>query len=120
MQAVVKTPHIEINIKGTIPENILSVLKKEYGKKVKLLDDDKAVNIFDTDWYKKTKAKITPGDNLKIYRTNKGISQEELGKILGGVPRQNISNMEKGTRTISKKTAQKLAEIFDTSVEKFI
>ncbi len=33
MQAVVKTRHIEIMVKGNnVPRKILSVLKKEYGK----------------------------------------------------------------------------------------
>jgi len=50
MQAVVKTPHIEVNIKGTmIPEKLISLLKEEYGEKVKVIDndDDKLVNVFE-------------------------------------------------------------------------
>lgn len=66
------------------------------------------------------KAKLSPGKNLRIYRQNKGMTQKELGGLLGGVPRQHISNMEKGTRSISKKVALKLAEIFIVTVEKFI
>jgi hypothetical protein len=32
MQAVVKTPHIEISVKGTeIPPKLIKVLKEEYG-----------------------------------------------------------------------------------------
>ena len=26
------------------------------------------VNIFETDWYRNIKSKMTPGDNLRIYR----------------------------------------------------
>ena len=78
------------------------------------------MNIFETDWYKGIKRKITPGRNLRIYRQNKAMTQIELGKALGGLPRQHVSNMEKGTRPISKKMAIRLAEIFDVSVEKFI
>ncbi len=122
MQAVVKTPLIEINIKGAIPSKILSMLKDEFGEKViisKNVNEEK-VNIFETEWYKKTKAKTTPGDNLKIYREMNGMTQEKLGKILGGIPRQHISNMERGLRSISIKTAHKLSQIFKVSVEKFI
>ena len=36
MQAVVKTPHIEINIQGDIiPTKLLSLLKEEYGNKLR-------------------------------------------------------------------------------------
>ncbi len=122
MQAVVKTPRIEINIKGEIPSKLLSVLQEEYGEAVALVeeDDDELVNVFETEWYKELKAKMTPGDSLRIYREQRGLTQKKMGEMLGGVPRQHISNMERGIRAISLKTARKLAKIFDVSVEKFI
>ena len=120
MQAVVKTPHIDINIKGEIPDKIIKVLKEEYGKKVIFSGDDEFVNVFETDWYKKIKNKTSPGDNMKIYREIHNLTQKKLGELLGDVPRQHISNMERGTRTISVKTAKKLAKIFKVSPEKFI
>jgi DNA-binding XRE family transcriptional regulator len=122
MQAVVKTPHIKIKIQGRISNRLLSVLKEEYGPEVRVISeaDDEKVNVFETDWYKRIKRRMSPGQNLRVYRQNKGMTQIELGKRLGGLPRQNISNMEKGLRPISKKMALKLAELFDVSVEKFI
>ena len=63
---------------------------------------------------------MTPGTYLKIYRENFGLTQAELGKRLGNVPRQHISNMECGSRNISLKTAKKLSQIFHVSPEKFI
>ena len=48
------------------------------------------------------------------------MTQEELGKKLGGISRQNISHMERGIRPISKVNAKKLAKIFEVSVENFI
>ncbi len=122
MQAVVKTHHLEIKIKGEIPHKILSVLKEEYGEEVKFYEDtdEEKVNIFETEWYRETKDKISPGENLKIYREMHGLTQEKLGEALGGVPRQNISNMEQGMRKISLKTAQKLSQLFEVSVEKFL
>ena len=122
MQAVVKTPRIEINIKGEIPDRLMSVLEEEYGEQIQLLEDndEEAVNVFETDWYRDIKAKMTPGDNLKIYRENRGLTQAKLGEMLGAVPRQHISNMERGARSISLKTARKLAELFKVSPEKFI
>ena len=122
MQAVVKTPHINIKIKGTIPNRILSVLRDEYGRKVKITpdNDDERINVFETEWYKSIKEKMTPGKNLKLYRQNKRMTQTELGIKLGRVPKQHISNMENGTREISKNMAIKLAKEFEVSVEKFI
>ncbi len=122
MQAVVKTPHIRIQIRGAIPSRLLSVLKDEYGKKVKLFEDaeDEKVDIFTTDWYRKTKAELTPGFSMKVYRQNWKMTQTELGKKLGGVPKQHISNMENGKRSISKKMAICLSKIFKVSVERFV
>ena len=40
MQAVVKTPRIEINIKGEIPDRLMSALKEEYGEQIQLLEDN--------------------------------------------------------------------------------
>ena len=46
------------------------------------------------------------------------MTQTELGKILGRLPRHHISNMEDGVRPISKKIEMKLAETFDISVNR--
>jgi len=123
MQAVVKTPHIDVDIKGRkIPENIIAALKKNYSKDLKIIidPDEEVMDIFKTAWHKKIKTKMVPGKALKIYRENHGLSQEELGEKLGHVARQTISNMENGIRNISLKTARKLSKIFNVSVERFI
>ena len=122
MQAVVKKPHIEIKIKGKIPTKILNFLKSEYGTELKIKKDsnEDLINIKETAWYNKVQKTITPSVNLKIYRINHGYTQDTLGQILGGIPRQHISNMEKGIRPISIKTAKQLSNIFKVSVEKFI
>ncbi len=122
MQAVVKTPHIDITIRGNIPEKLLLALKKEYGRKVRIVDDSEntLLRAVDTDWYKKTKASIQPGDNMKLYRDLHKMTQAELGEKLGGLPRQHISNMERGMRAISLATAKKLSALFKVSVERFI
>src|SRR5208337_41604 len=122
MLAVVKTHRTSIRIKGKISNKLMEVLVSEYGKDVKLTrdPDDELVDVFQTDWYKNTKKTMTPGTYMKIYRENRKMTQAELGKILGGLPRQHVSNMENGVRPISKKIAMKLAKAFDVSVEKFI
>ena len=122
MQAVVKTPRIEINIKGEIPGKLMTVLEEEFGEQVELLEenDEEKVDVFETDWYRSIESGTTPGDNLRIYRENHGLTQARLGEMLGGVPRQHISNMERRVRSISLKTARKLAKLFKVSPEKFI
>lgn len=123
MQAVVKTPHIKINVQGDIiPTKLLFFLKEEYGNKVRFVEEknDKLVKAVNTQWYKDIKAATTPGDYLKIYREQKGLTQTKLGEMAGGVPRQHISNMENGRRAISLKAARKFADILDVSFEIFL
>lgn len=119
MQAVVKKPRIRID--GEIPEELLSFLRDHYAD-VEVIEneEDELEDVFESAWYKSIRAETTPGDNLKIYREIHGLTQEQLGRKLGKIPRQGISNMENGHRPISKKIAKKLADIFAVSVEKFI
>ncbi len=122
MLAVVKTPLTSVRIRGRIPQRVLDVLAAEFGRHLELTPDpdDELVDVFQTDWYRRTRKRMIPGDSLKIYRENKRMTQAELGKALGGLPRQHISNMEHGVRPISKKTALKLSRIFGVTVERFI
>ena len=122
MQAVVKTPRIEVNIRGELSPKLIAVLEEEFGKELLLTEesDEETVDIFATDWYREIQSNITPGDTLKIYRENHGLTQAQLGEILGGIPRQHVSNMERGIRPVSMKTARKLAKIFKVSPGKFV
>ncbi len=122
MLAVVRTPRTNIRMKGQIPNRLIEVLVAEYGNDVHLTRDrnDELVDVFQTDWYKNAKKGMTPGTYMKIFRENRKMTQTELGKLLGGLPRQHVSNMENGIRPISKKIAMKLSKVFDVSVEKFI
>jgi len=119
----VKTPHIEISVKGAkIPPKLMKVLEEEYGQELNLVTDDgdELVNVFETDWYKGIKENMTPGKYLRIYRENKGLTQIQLGEALGGIPRQHISNMENGHRAISLKMARKLSAFLGAPIERFI
>jgi DNA-binding XRE family transcriptional regulator len=123
MQAVVKTPHIEISVSGAaIPPKLMNVLREEYGQELSLVEDDgdELVDIFETQWYKRVKEKMKPGSYLRIYRENKGLTQLQLGEALGKIPRQHISNMEHGRRSISLKMARKLSSLLGVPLGKFI
>ncbi len=76
MQAVVKTPRIEILIRGEIPDKLMSVLNEEYGEQIRFSEanTDDLVDIFETDWYGSIKSGMAPGDNLKTYRENHGLT----------------------------------------------
>jgi transcriptional regulator with XRE-family HTH domain len=78
------------------------------------------MNAFESEWYKTVKAAMTPGDALKIYRENNKLTQTALGKMLGGIPRQQVSNMENGIRPISIAMAKKLAAVFGVPNDRFI
>ena len=115
----VKTPLIEIDIKGDVSENLLNVIKNEYGEIADIAEDD-YVNPFESEWYVKTKKQIKPGDILKIDRENSGMTQSELGRKLGNFSRQYISDMEHGRKNISLKTARKLSHLLDRPVNRYI
>ena len=121
MQAVVKTPRIEIAIRGEIPPRLLTVLEVGFGDQIQFHaeEDDERVDVFETAWYTNVKAKITSGENLKIYRQNHGLTQVQLGDMLGGLSRRHISNLEHNTHPISSDLAQKSSRLFDVSFEKF-
>ncbi len=119
MQVHVKTPRTRINIDGNISKKLLKVLKEDYGDSL-IIEDDEWIDITETRWYKKAKDGMKPNDYMRSYRESRGMTQDQLGKKLGGISRQNISGMENGRRSIGKEVAKKLADIFNTSVEKFI
>jgi DNA-binding XRE family transcriptional regulator len=127
MLAVVKmlrTKKPALTIKGQIPNWMISRLKKEYKTRLIIKEDineeEELVDVFETEWFSSIKSQMAPGENIKIYRENAGLTQTELGEKLGNVPRQNISLMEKGKRGISKETAKKLSKVFQVPVSRFI
>ena len=122
MLAVVKkhrTKKTLFEIKGKIPSEVIGYLKKKYGRDIEVVEEE-FVNIFDTKWYKEITTSTTPGEVLKIYRENLGLSQTDLGKKLGKFTRQKISDMENGKRNISKEVAKKLSRLFNVPIERFI
>ena len=122
MLVVVETPLTRIHMRGQIPKQVVTLLRKQYGNMMRVTADegDELVDVFQTGWYKRVKRGLTPGKNLRLYRQNMGLTQEQLGAKLGKLPKQYITNMENGVRPISKQTALRLARLFGVSVAKFI
>jgi len=121
MQALVKTPRTSIHIQGEIPSRILEMLRSEYGGELKIYEgDEEYIEVTESDWYKEMTEITTPGDAMRIYRKNHQLTQEQLGNKLGNVPRQIVSNMERGKRSISLATAKKLSVIFNVPASRFL
>jgi DNA-binding XRE family transcriptional regulator len=97
-------------------------LKAEFGNKlmIKQGPDDALVDVFETEWYKARKKGMTPGKSMRIYRDNAKMTQEELGQKLGGFSRHYVSDLEAGTRSISKAIAKTLSDLFDQPVSRFL
>ena len=122
MLAVVKTPHTDLRIKGFIPGKVITVLRGEFGKTLKIVrekGDEEELDLFETDLYKEFKKRVAPGDYVRTYRENLGLSQAALAEKVG-MGRAYICDLEKNRRPISKEMAKKLATIFSVSVSSFI
>ncbi len=125
MLAVVKKPHTKqtlFEVKGDIPSQVLQYLTQTFGQDVEVCDpDEERVDIFSTSWYHQVSTQTTPGEILKIYRENQGMSQAELGHQLGTTwTRQKVSDLEHNRRHVSKDIGKKLGQIFGVPVERFL
>lgn len=119
MQVVVKTPRIRVE--GEISGSLLRYLRSQYGE-VEVIEnsDDELIEVKHSDWYRSIRGTITPGENLRIYREMHGLTQDQLAERIGNISRRNISDMERGHKVIVESVAEKLADFFDVSVEKFL
>ena len=59
------------------------------------------------------------GKNVKRIRTEKGLSQGKLAKILGVHPTY-ISGIERGVRNMALKNIEKLANALDVKIDELI
>jgi len=109
-------------VRGEIPDELLDFIKNKMKYSVDIDDDDgdEYVNIIESDWYLERKKKRTPGQAVRVYRDNFGFSQAKLGELLGGMSRQNVSDMENNRRGISKDVAKRLSNIFNVPADYFI
>ena len=116
MLAVVNQPHIRIEA-SVIPNPLLSFLRKSYGKvtvTVSDVADEEAVPFQNTQLYKETFAKVTPNENLKLLRKNRGLTQKALSEK-SGILANVISDMERGKVSVCRKSAKKLSYALGTS-----
>ena len=109
-------------IKGDIPKNVIEYLQQQYGIFFEVIEENEneLIDIFETNWFKNANNSSKPGESIRIYRQNMGLTQEKLGKQLGNYTKQYISDMEHSRRSISKEVAKKLSRIFNVPVERFL
>ncbi len=121
MLALVKTPHIEIRA-DIIPQPVLAFFKALYGEVVVIAEESKresrGIPWESTELYKQLQTELSPAENLVALRQTFSWTLAVLSQKTG-IPAQNLSAMEKGRRTISKETAERLAVAFGTGPELF-
>ncbi|OWV14882.1 hypothetical protein B7992_07145 [Fibrobacter sp. UWH1] len=122
MLVVVKKPHIEIRSKR-IPSVLLNFLHKQY-KPENIMeieefgDDEEFVPFEETTLHKNTCQKSSPGEMIVAARGLCNWTQAQLAEKLN-VAVQNVSEMERGKRPVSRKMAVKLGEIFGCAPSTF-
>lgn len=82
--------------------------------------DEEMLDVESTEWFNSMKAEMTSGKVLRSYRNREDLTQEELDKRIGGVPRQHISGMESGRRPIGPEMAKRLAEVLRFDYRKIL
>lgn len=123
MQVRAAAPHIRVTVEGDrIPEGIMDAIRAEFsGDQIEVRgDDDETVDALQSDWYRETVGLITPGDVIRVYRKNRGMTQAELGRRLGGTARRRIDAIEKGRRGVSAATAKQIADVLGISAERIL
>ena len=115
--AVVNRPRIEIRAKR-IPAKLMNFIRLEYPEVVIKKDgeDSDDVDFTELEWFKKTWASMTPGENLKLLREERQFSRKEFSEKCG-IALARISDYERGRVKISQTVAKKLAKALDTAEE---
>ena len=90
--------------------------KKQVAPKKQSANDDVAVPFEESEWFKSLET--TPGEMIVANRDLRNWSQVTLAEKLG-IQVQNLCAMENGRRTVSRKMAVKLGEVFGTDPAAF-
>jgi transcriptional regulator with XRE-family HTH domain len=59
------------------------------------------------------------GDNIKKIRKDKGLQQKQVALEIG-VDQSNYNKIEKGSREVTVKELQKMAELFNVSIDQIV
>lgn len=125
MLIVVNQPLIDnggIKIEGeNIPNKFINYLKRTFGEENISFEEENTDPVLfrDTEWFKNIRGEITPEENVKFYRKQRGMKQKELASLLS-TSKSVISDIERGRRKVGKEMAKKLSCVFNVSIEHFI
>lgn len=121
MLAVVKKSHTKtvFKIVGHIDRETLEYLNNRFGEENVDVDKD-IIDVMESEWYKTVTKKMTPGNAVRIYRENLGLTQKTLAEKAGLNKASYISDIEKGRRPVSKNLIKKFSEIFNVSPVMFL
>ncbi len=122
LHARVRTRDVYLEMWGQIPSTVLAALREEFGRRliVRCPSLETFRDILNAACWKVAPVVRPPAAYVRFFRQERGLSQARLGRLLGNVPRQNISGMERGTRPIGKDMALRLARVFEVSPDRFI
>ena len=118
MSVATKTRPIDLHLRPSTPRRILRDLRRRYAPY--LVEEDAAVDYFETDLHKRVSGTMTPGLWLRHLREAHGWSQAVLGQRLGDVKGTRISDFENNQRAISNDMAKELAKLFGVAADRFI
>ena len=112
-------PGVVLRFRPKTPAKVIKHIEREYADYLIDAEGDELVDISTTRWYKRMSEKMTPGKFLRNLREATGMTQKEISEKTGHRP-SYISDLETGQRQIGRKTAKKLARIFNVSPAVFI
>ena len=111
MLAVVKKPRIEVRARR-IPKAVIVFLQETYKPENVEIKKEDSVAWEDSDLFKKRFEDSTPGEMIFASRDMRGWSQAALAEKLGK-PTHYVSDLENGQRSVSRKMAVALGEVFE-------
>jgi DNA-binding XRE family transcriptional regulator len=116
-----KTPRIKVRISGTGCRKVIDLVRKAYpeARIVPDVDDDEWVDVFETDWWKEQMALHKPGDSIRVYRNNAGLTLAQLSAKTG-IAESHLSAMEHNKRGIGRITAMKLGKALKCEYRRFL
>lgn len=108
---------VSFQIKGKIPECVISIMRGMFPS-VEVSDSDEFIDLDDSPVMNKIAEGMTPGKAVRADRELRGWSQKVLSEKLE-ISTQNLSEIERGKRSVSRRMAQKLSEIFGLPPESY-
>ncbi len=112
------TEEVSFKVEGKVPKFVMMFLESAFQKFLSVKEDDEPVKWDDTDLAKEIRQQMTPGESVYLNRDMRGMTQAELAEKLG-VAKTVVSDIEKGRRSISRKMAVKLGQVFGSDPSAF-